>query len=139
MTAFQFVVRRLSWLARIPGVPHFFDSILLLWSAVAHPARLKAIEALEAAALRLPGVGLKVHRFGGTAFAVGGREIAHVHGNGLLDVHTGRDVARMLVAQGKARPHHVFGDSAWVSYRLASPKDLPGALEILALARQRVL
>jgi hypothetical protein len=128
---FQFVVRRLRWLARVPLVPHIFDALLLSWTALFHRKQLAAIEALEIQALQLPGVQRCRHRFGGIGFMCGAREFAHVHGNGLLDVHLTRESAETFIAEGVALPHHVFGRSAWVSFWVRSKADLPNATKLL--------
>jgi hypothetical protein len=112
---FRFVVKHLRWLARLPLAPDLFDAFLLSWTALTNRKRLAAMESVEDIALRLEGVRLKHHRFGGIGFAAGGHEFAHLHGNGLLDVHLTRDLAATAVAQGIAKPHHVLGPSAWVS------------------------
>ena len=49
MTLFAFAVRRLRWLARVPLVPQLFDSLFLAWTALRHPARLDAMQAVESA------------------------------------------------------------------------------------------
>jgi len=131
MTPFEFVVRRLRWLARIPLAPQIFDSLLLAWTALRHPNRLRAMEAVEAAAIGIPAVSLTVHRLGGLGFAFGGRELGHLHGNGLLDLFTGRKLARDLVAAGRADTHHFFGESAWVSYWVRSAADVIQAVALL--------
>ena len=128
---FSFVVRRLRWLAFLPLAPQLFDALLLAWTALFHRERLRAMESLEAAALALPGVTPCVHRFGGIGFRRDGREFAHLHGNGLLDVKLTRDRADELVSAGRAAPHHVFGPSAWVSFWLRSTHDLDGALALI--------
>jgi hypothetical protein len=127
----RFVVRYARWLAKIPLATDLFDALLLLWTAVFHPRTLRAIEALEAAALEMPGVRPTRHRFGGLGFARAGREFAHVHGDGLLDVHLTRELAARLVAAGRAEPHHVFGPSAWISFRLRTIEDCAPALALL--------
>jgi len=128
---FQFVVHRLHGLARIPLLPQFFDSLLLLWTAAFHRPRLRAMESLESAVLHLPGTNRCVHRFGGIGFVHAGREFAHLHGNGLLDVHLTRERAAAAVKAGIAEPHHVFGPSAWVSCWLDDPGDLDRALMLI--------
>ena len=128
---FEFVVRRLRWLAKVPLAPHLFDTLLLTWTAVFHRDRFAALEALEVRALEFPGVRPCRHRFGGIGFLRGDREFAHLHGNGLLDVHLTRQRADLLVAAGRARPHHVFGPSAWISFWVRSGADLPNAVELL--------
>ena len=131
---FHFVVRRLRWLARIPGAPQLFDAVLFAHSAIFHRERLAAMEAIEAAVLQFPGVRLRVHRLGGVEFSAGDREIGHLHGNGLLDVHLGREQAGRFVRDGIAEWHHVFGESAWISRWVRSEADVPQALALLRAA-----
>jgi len=128
----RFVVRYARWLAHIPLATHLFDALLLVWTAIFHPRTLRAIEALEAAVLEMPGVQPARHRFGGLGFVRAGREFAHVHGDGLLDIHLTRELAAKFVAAGRAEPHHVFGPSAWVSFRLRTPEDCAPALALLS-------
>jgi len=134
---FEFVVRRLRWLARVPLAPQLLDALLLTWTALFHREQLAAFEALEVRALHLPGVRPCRHRFGGLGFARGGCEFAHLHGNGLLDVHLTRESADCMVVAGLALPHHVFGPSAWVSFWVCSEADLPNAVKLL-LAGERL-
>jgi hypothetical protein len=131
---FRFVVRHLHWLTRVPLAPQFFDALLLAWTALFHRETLRAIEQLEVAALRLPDVERSSHRFGGLGFARNGREFAHVHGNGLLDVKLTSARAAELVSLRRAEPHHVFGPSAWISVWLKTPADCKPALALLAEA-----
>jgi len=130
---FRFAVKHLRWLARVPGFPQCFDALLVMWTVLFHRQRLSAMEALEAAALRLPGMELRVHHFGGVGFTVAGRGLGHLHGNGLLDVRTGCELARALVNAGRAEPHHVLGQSAWVSFWVQSIEDVPSAVELLTI------
>lgn len=127
----RFVVRYFRWVAHVPFATQIFDAFLLSWTAVFHPQALRAIEALEAAALRMPGVSPARHRYGGLGFVSAGREFAHVHGNGLLDVKLTRERAAEIVAAGNAEPHHVFGPSAWISFQLQTPADCDNALVLL--------
>lgn len=135
---FLFVVRRLHWLARVPLLPQLFDALLLTWTCVARRPRLAAMEELERRVLALPGVCLRVHRFGGTEFGQAGHELGHLHGNGLLDARVAPGVAAALIAAGTVRAHHIFPPrSGWVSLPLESCADVPLALEILEAAAQR--
>ena len=130
---FEFIVRRLRWLARVPLVPHVFDALLLTCTALFQREKFTALEELEVRALRMTGVRPCRHRYGGIGFARGRSEFAHLHGNGLLDVRLTRDRAESMVAAGLALPHHVLGPSAWVSFWVRSETDLPNA-EMLLLA-----
>jgi hypothetical protein len=127
----RFVVRYFHWLARVPLAPQFFDAFLLTWTALFHRETLRAIEALETAALEIPGVSPAPHRFGGLGFVRRGHEFAHVHGNGLLDVKLTRERAAEIVAAGRAEPHHVFGPSAWISFQIRTRADCEAALALL--------
>src|SRR6266496_2426559 len=102
-----------------------------MWTALFHRRRLSAMEALEAAALQLPGMELRVHRFGGVEFTIAGRELGHLHGNGLLDVRVDCDSARALVNAGRAEPHHVLGQSAWISFWVQSMEDVQSGVDLL--------
>jgi hypothetical protein len=115
---FLFVVRNARWLARLPGLPQFFDTLLLAWTWAAHRSRLAAMERLEAEALRLPGVSLKTHRFGGTEFVRAGREMGHLHGHGLVDARVGRAEARALIMCSPVRAGSVSNSKPWRTRRL---------------------
>ena len=128
---FNFVVRYLRWLARVPGLPQLFDALLLARTCLFHRGRLAAMQALETEALRILGVRLKVHRFGGIEFVRNGHELGHLHSHGLLDVPVGRHAADLLLAQGRVRSHHVFPRSKWVSFQIETIADVPFALELL--------
>jgi hypothetical protein len=137
---FHFVVRHLRWAARVPGLPQLFDALLVVGTLLFRRPRLAAMELLELEVLKMPGVQLKAHRFGGIEFVrEEGRELGHVHGNGLLDVAVGRMAASPLLAEGRVRPHHVFPDSKWVSFQITSEADVPFAIQLLKMAHQTEL
>jgi hypothetical protein len=131
---FAFVVRRLKWLARIPGAPQVFDTILLGSTTLLYPARLRAISEIEAAANRMAGIRLGVHRFGGIGFFFHGKECGHIHGNGLLDCFVGREKRDELVRQGCASPHHIFPRSGWISFWVKGAEDVAQALNLIRIA-----
>ena len=111
---FGFFVRNLRGLARVPGFAHLFDALLLGWTAAFRPERRRAMEALEAAVLALPGTRLRVHRLGGVEFVgANGRELGHLHGHGLLDVPAGKAQAAEWVADGRAQAQHVRARGGW--------------------------
>jgi hypothetical protein len=55
------------------------------------------------------------HRFGGVEFRVGRRELGHLHGDRFADLPFPRRIRDELVAEGRARPHHVLPESGWVT------------------------
>lgn len=132
---FGFVVRRLRWLAVIPGAPQFFDTMLLCATALCDRARFRAIGDIEASARKLPGLRAGVHRFGGVGFVVHGRECGHIHGNGLLDCFVGRTNRDRLLQSGDGvTPHHIFPNSGWISFFVRNPRDVERALELIQIA-----
>lgn len=79
-----------------------------------------------------PGVTTARHRFGGTEFRLGCRELGHLHGSRLADFPFPLLVRDDLVASGRAEPHHIYPDSGWVSYRIDSAADV---MRVVALFR----
>jgi hypothetical protein len=87
--------------------------------------------AVEREVMSWPGVSAHPHRFGGTEYRLGSRELGHVHGESLVDVPLPRRVRDELVAGGLARPHHVLPESGWVSVPMRTPEDVEAAISIL--------
>ena len=77
------------------------------------------------------GISAHPHRFGGTEFRLGDREIGHVHGDGLVDIPFPSKVRNELVAAGQAVPHHVLPESGWVSFYIRQPEDTERAITLL--------
>ena len=71
------------------------------------------------------------HRFGGTEFQIGKREIGHIHGDSLVDVLFPKKVRDEIVAAGEASPHHILPDTGWVSFYLKEDGDIERALALL--------
>jgi hypothetical protein len=133
---FALVVRRLRWLARVPLFPQVFDTALLISTALFSPSRLRAISAVEKEAQRLPDVNLGVHRYGGIGFFFRGKEMSHIHGNGLLDCLVGRTNRDLLLQErGGVTAHHVFPRSGWISFFVKDRDDVERALELIQIAR----
>jgi hypothetical protein len=87
--------------------------------------------AVDREVMSWPGVAKQPHRFGGTEYHLGRREIGHVHGESLVDVPLPRRLRDELVAGGDARPHHVLPQSGWVSVPMRSSEDVDAAVSIL--------
>lgn len=84
-----------------------------------------------------PGVTTGRHRFGGTEFRYGRRELGHVHGSRLADLPFPLLVRNELVAAGRAEPHHVFPESGWVSYAIRGEKDVAAVVALFRLNYER--
>jgi len=82
------------------------------------------------------------HRFGGTAFRLGKREVGHIHGDRLVDIPFPKLVRDELVSNGEAEPHHILPKSGWVSLFVRTEADVERAIRLmrnsfdLAMARQ---
>ncbi len=89
-----------------------------------------------------PGVVSGAHRFGGTEWRLGKREIGRIHGDELVDIPFPKRLRDELIAAHQVEAHHVLPDSGWVTLRLESDEDLKWAVVLLRcsyeLARQRV-
>ena len=74
---------------------------------------------------------LAPHRFGGTAFMLGKRELGHIHGDRLVDIPFPKPVRDELVSTGQAEPHHILPDSGWISFFLKSDADIDHAINLM--------
>jgi Luciferase len=92
-----------------------------------------AKEKIHAAITSWPGVTAHPHRFGGTEYRLGKRELGHVHGDGLVDIPFPKKVRDQVVAAGRAEPHHILPESGWISFYLHDSTDVERAI---ALFRQ---
>lgn len=90
-----------------------------------------ARQRIEAEVLTWPGVISQPHRFGGTEFMLGKREVGHVHGDRLLDVAFPKPVRNEMVTAGLAEPHHILPDSGWVSFYIRKEEDVEAAVALL--------
>ena len=84
-----------------------------------------------------PGVESAPHRFGGVEFRVGRRELGHLHGDRIADLPFPRRVRDELIAEGRARPHHVLPDSGWITVSIRSPSETENAVELFRMAYAR--
>jgi len=129
--------RTLPHLSRVPGLPNLFDAFLMGHTALFHHERLSALHEIELSVISWPGVMTKIHRFGGTEFTLGRREIGHLHGNGLLDIPFSKELRNQLINQKLVQPHHIFPKSNWVSFYVRTVADVPRAVYLLRLNYER--
>ena len=88
-----------------------------------------AIETVRAAVASWEGVTTHEHRFGGIAFRVGRRELGHLH-RAIADLPFPRRVRDELVAEGRARPHHVVPQSGWVTVPMRTASEMANVIEL---------
>jgi hypothetical protein len=90
-----------------------------------------AREQITAALLEWQGVTAHPHRFGGTEYRLGQRELGHIHGDSLVDIPFPTRVRQEIVGAGKANPHHILPDSGWVSFYIRQAGDVERAIDLL--------
>jgi luciferase-like monooxygenase len=84
--------------------------------------------------LNWPGVSEHPHRFGGTEYRLGQRELGHVHGERLVDLPFPKSVRDELIAAGRAEAHHFLPQSGWVSFHIREEADVERAIDLLRLS-----
>jgi hypothetical protein len=85
------------------------------------------------------GVESHSHRFGGTEFRIGKREIGHIHSDSLVDIPFPTKVRDEIVKAGHAQPHHILPESGWVSFYLKEEGDVQKAVDLLQCSYQIAL
>ena len=114
MQLLGFLARYFAWVQRVfPWAPAIFDAMLMLWALTVTPRRFMVQERLWNQILDLTGVSETSHRYGGREAVFQGRELCHIHGNGVLDfiLPKGVDVPNAL--NTRIHPHHVYPNSRW--------------------------
>ena len=90
-----------------------------------------AHQQITAAVLSWPGVTAHPHRFGGTEYRLGRRELGHIHGDHLVDIPFPPKVRDEVVAADQAKPHHILPNSGWVSFYINESADVGQAIDLL--------
>jgi len=76
---------------------------------------------------------------GVTGYRLGRRQIGHIHDDGHADFRFPREVRDGLIRSGQAILHPAFADSrTTVSYRIRTPEDVSGALELFRMSYERL-
>lgn len=132
------MVRYLSFLKHIPLFPQVFDSLLKIRVFLRKPYLLDWFDEIEAEVLRWEGTDVGLHQYGGIQFNHRGKEIGHLHSNGLLDVLYTKEMKGLLLKEGRIQPHHVFEKSGWISFYILTQEDKNYAKELLKMAYDKV-
>ena len=98
-----------------------------------------ANQEIQSRVLSWEGVEVHPHRFGGSEFRLGKREIGHIHGNWLVDIPFPKKIRDEVVEEGLAEPHHILPDSGWVSFYLREEGDINRAVDLLERSYQLAL
>src|SRR5439155_10381698 len=97
----------------------------------------RAGELIRAAVTSWPGVEALPHRFGGTEYRYGKKEMGHVHGDRLADLPLPRRLHDEVIAAGRAQSHHVLPKSGWVSCWMDGPEDAAGVIGLFRVQYER--
>jgi len=130
---FDFAVKYLGFLKRVPLLPHLFEALLKLETFVSNRSVLDHIDDIENSVLSWEKTSIHPHRFGGIQFNVNNQEIGHIHGNGLLDIPFNRSVKAQLITEsnGRVKEHHIFKKSGWISLYVQNAADRDLAIQLL--------
>jgi len=93
-------------------------------------AVLGATQRIQIELLSWPHVEAHPHRFGGTEYRIGKRELGHIHGDYLVDIPFPTKVRDEVVGAGLAEPHHLLPHTGWVSLYLRETADVDRAVEL---------
>ncbi|WP_224269175.1 luciferase family protein [Haloprofundus salinisoli] len=98
------------------------------------PTRERLVDRLTADAATWPGIEVAPHRFDGSEFSLGPREVGHVHRFGILDINYPKRLRDALVEDGRTGDHHVVPDSGWTTFRIRTDADVDAARWLLRLS-----
>lgn len=134
MPSFHFLQqleKQYRWLKRIPLLPLLLDEQLKVYTLLFRPAVYQKMMDVVHTIKQWDGITTHYHRYGGLEFRVNGRELAHIHGNGLLDVLAGRQIRTLLIEKQAVHTHHTLAESGWVSLYITRTTDIRQILTIL--------
>ncbi|TDQ08397.1 hypothetical protein ATK78_2910 [Pedobacter metabolipauper] len=95
------------------------------------------MDEIESDVMSREGASVGLHKYGGLQFNYYGKEIGHLHSNGLLDILFDRKVKQELLLEGKINHHHVFKNSGWISFYIQDAGDMNYAKELLSIAYEK--
>ncbi len=93
---------------------------------------MKSSERIQATMLENGDVTAHPHRFGGTEYRLGKREIGHVHGEQMVDIPFPKPVRDEVIEKRLAEPHHLLPESGWISLYLQQESDAQIAIQLLS-------
>lgn len=131
---FNWIVRRVGFLKHVPLLAMLFDGWMMMWNAVVNPTILHAIDKIEKTVSAWNGIELSAHKFGGVQFNYRGKELGHIHSNGILDIPLPKKISSMLIANRQAMTHHIFTNSGWISFYIKGGQDYDDAVTLLRLS-----
>ncbi len=123
--------KQLGFLQRIPLLPQFVDEQLKIGTLLFRPKVYEKMMQLIQQLKQWPQITTQYHKYGGLEFRIQGNEIAHLHGNGLLDIIFPLKFRKALVMLDGIEPHHVLETSGWISVYLSAHTNLTQVFQLL--------
>jgi len=105
---FTFVTRYVGFLKSVPTLGWLFDGLLKLWAFFTQPTPLDWMDEIETEVLKWDRTTSVIHKYGGMQFNYNGKEIGHIHSNGLIDMLLSRSVKAQLIREGRITDHHTL-------------------------------
>jgi len=136
---FNVVVKYLGIFKGMPLAPNVFDAFLNMVTCISNPRLLDCMDDISTEVLSWPGTEKDLHKYGGIQFNCKGKEIGHIHGNGILDIRFSVKLKEQLLAEGRVKPHHVFKHSGWISYYLDGMEDFHYAIKLLEMSYLKII
>lgn len=125
------MVKMFGQLRKVPLLPILIDEQLKLFTFIFRPKqflRMRELRRMVEERLRLD---CCYHRFGGLEFRFEGKEVAHLHSDGLLDIRYPRRLAQHLIEKRVTGPHHVNPASGWTSLLIQSDTDVESSVQLI--------
>ena len=88
-----------------------------------------------------PGVISQSHRYGGIEFRVNGREMGHLHSEGIrfADLPFPMAIRNELVKDGRVLPHHILPNSGWVTFLIKEEADVVALISLFRMQYERLV
>lgn len=131
---FNFIVKYLGFLKKIPLFPQFIDASMRIFYMLFNNDRAKAVDSIESTVSSWEEVTVSMHKYGGTQFNYKDKEIGHMHSNGIVDILLDRKTKAVLLKQELVENHHVLKNTGWVSVYVKDKKDVAAALSVLQIS-----
>ncbi len=113
-----------KWFKKIPLLPMLIDEQVKVFTMFFRPSVFKQMVLFNGWMKAQENISVKYHRYGGLEYRIKNREICHLHGDGLVDIKTNREVKSKFIHSKNAKDHHVLSTSGMLSFKLQGPESL---------------
>ncbi len=97
-------------------------------------SKRELVNKFESDILLLNGVSSIEHQMGGREFLLNGKEIGHVHYNGVLDILFNKKIRDELLKDNLVQEHKWIPNSGWTTFYIKDESDLFKAEELVRLS-----